>query len=96
MYHYCHSIITQYNTCRAWFLDIRLNTYINLLYHVIIPATCFGATSLTSTDGVSHYTAKWRGRGNRVEFELTSTVEGWVGIGFSHNRIMVIIFCHFY
>ena len=64
------------------------------LFHFnVIPAICSGSVNLT--DGVSNYTAKWRGRGDRVEFELTGTVEGWVGIGFSHNRMMVIIFCCF-
>ena len=48
--------------------------------------------SLTSTDGLSSYTASWRGRGDRVEFVLTGEGDGWVGIGFSHNRMMVKMF----
>ena len=57
-----------------------------------ITATCSGMVSLRSADNVSSYSAKWRGRGDRVEFELIGEGEGWVGIGFSHNRMMVKIF----
>ena len=61
-----------------------------------ITAACFGRVELTSTDHVTSYTASWRGRGNKVEFELTARGQGWVGIGFSEDRIMVTILCHFY
>ena len=47
--------------------------------------------NLTSTDNLSNYTANWRTRGDRVEFILTGEVQGWVGIGFSHNQMMVTI-----
>ena len=60
-------------------------------FNFYITATCFGRVELTSTDGLSRYTASWRGRRNRVEFELTGRGQGWVGIGFSENRISVII-----
>jgi len=63
-----------------------------LSYHdasLPIVATCSGRVELEATDGTSNYTANWRGRGDRVEFELTGRGQGWVGIGFSHNRIMV-------
>jgi len=64
---------------------------------VFIAATCFGGINLTSTEGgsISNYTAMWRSRGNRVEFELTGSGQGWVGIGFSHNRLMVTILISF-
>ena len=62
-----------------------------LIIIVYITATCFGRVELTSTDNLSNYTADWRGRGNRVEFVLTGRGQGWVGIGFSENRIMVMI-----
>ena len=52
-------------------------------------ATCSGRKDLTATDGSSNYTANWRARGERVEFELTGVGQGWVGIGFSHNQAMV-------
>ena len=48
---------------------------------------------LTSTDKLSNYTAEWRSRGDRVMFILTGAGQGWVGIGFSHDRMMVTIFC---
>ena len=54
--------------------------------------------NLTSTDAsLSTYTARWRARGDRVEFELTARGQGWVGIGFSHDRMMVTILlsCYF-
>ena len=47
--------------------------------------------NLTSTDTLSNYIADWRTRGDRVEFILTGEGQGWVGIGFSHNRMMVTI-----
>ena len=47
--------------------------------------------NLTSTDNLSNYTAEWRSRGDRIEFTLTGAGQGWVGIGFSHNRMMVTI-----
>ena len=76
----------------------HLVIYTDQLFYLIlyITASCFGRVELTSTDGLSSYTASWRGRGNRVEFELTSRGRGWVGIGFSENRIMVTIICYFY
>ena len=45
--------------------------------------------NLTSLDHLSTYTASWRAQGDRIEFELTGSGQGWVGIGFSHNRMMV-------
>jgi len=64
---------------------------------VFIAATCFGGINLTSTEGgsISNYTAMWRSRGNRVEFALTGSGQGWVGIGFSHNQMMVMAFLLF-
>ena len=56
-----------------------------------ITAACSGTVTLTSSDGLSNYSASWRGEANRVEFELTGRGLGWVGIGFSHDRRMVII-----
>jgi len=73
-----------------------------LNYHgasLCIAATCSGRVELEATDGSSNYTANWRGRDDRVEFLLTGRGQGWVGIGFSHNRIMVkyfFIFYHFF
>ena len=59
-------------------------------------ATCSGGVDLVSTDDSgSTFTARWRARGNRVEFELTGRGQGWVGIGFSYNRIMVIVLCYY-
>ena len=64
-----------------------------LVYLIVsVTATCAGMVNLTSTDGLSSYTASWRGRGDRVEFKLTGEGDGWVGIGFSHNRMMVKCF----
>ena len=65
----------------------------NQLFYLIISitATCFGRVELLSLDNASSYTADWRGRGNRVEFVLTGRGQGWVGIGFSENRMMVMI-----
>ena len=63
-----------------------------LFYSIVsITAICFGRVELLSTDNASSYTANWRGRGNRVEFVLTGRGQGWVGIGFSENRMMVMI-----
>ena len=66
-----------------------------LVYSIVsVTATCAGMVNLTSTDRdrVSSYTARWRVRGDRVEFALTGEGDGWVGIGFSHNRMMVKMF----
>ena len=64
----------------------------HLIYLIVsITAICFGRVELLSSDNASSYTAYWRERGNRVEFVLTGRGQGWVGIGFSENRMMVMI-----
>ena len=35
------------------------------------------------------YIATWRTRGDRVEFTIAAQTQGWVGIGFSTNQMMV-------
>ena len=52
-------------------------------------ATCSGRKDLSAPDGSSNYTATWRARNERVEFELTGLGQSWVGIGFSHDQKMV-------
>ena len=47
--------------------------------------------NLTTSDNLSSYQAEWRSRGDRVVFSLRAEGQGWVGIGFSHNRMMVTI-----
>ena len=54
-------------------------------------ATCAGSISLTTSNNLSSYQAEWRSRGDRVVFTLGGEGQGWVGIGFSHNRMMVTI-----
>ena len=45
-----------------------------------------------STDAsASTYTARWRAQGERIVFELAGRGQGWVGIGFSYNQLMVIV-----
>ena len=64
----------------------------NNLIIIYITATCVGSMNLTTSDNLSSYQAKWRSQGDRVDFLLTGEGQGWVGIGFSHNRMMVISF----
>ena len=40
------------------------------------------------------YIATWRTRGDRVEFNIAAQTQGWVGIGFSTNQMMVSTLCH--
>ena len=62
----------------------------------ITAATCFGSVDLVSTDiSASTYTARWRAQGERIVFELAGRGQGWVGIGFSYNRIMVIVLSYY-
>ena len=35
------------------------------------------------------YIATWRTRGDKVEFNIAAQTQGWVGIGFSTNQMMV-------
>lgn len=73
------------------FLRICTVLWANEYTILIFIATCFGGVNLTSTDGLSTYTARWRSREDRVEFVLMGRGQGWVGIGFSHNNMMVTI-----
>ena len=54
-------------------------------------AACFGRQEIRcdSATNVCQYVATWRTRGDRVEFNLVAQTQGWVGIGFSTDRIMV-------
>ena len=65
--------------------------YSNLVtfYHV---AACFGRAPVSCSDGNDQdcqYIATWRTRGDRVEFNILAQTQGWVGIGFSTNQMMV-------
>ena len=63
----------------------------------ITAATCSGGVDLVSTDAsASTYTAKWRARGERIAFELAGRGQGWVGIGFSYNQIMVLVLSYYF
>ncbi|XP_065918054.1 uncharacterized protein [Dysidea avara] len=53
-------------------------------------STCSGRKDLSAPDGSSNYTATWRARNERVEFELTGLGQSWVGIGFSHDQKMPV------
>ena len=44
----------------------------------------------------STYTARWRAQGERIVFELAGRGQGWVGIGFSYNRLMVIMLPYYF
>ena len=58
----------------------------------------FGRMSLSCSDVNNQdcqYIATWRTRGNRVEFNIAAQIQGWVGIGFSTNQLMVSYF-HIY
>ena len=35
------------------------------------------------------YIATWRTRGDKVEFNIVAQTQGWIGIGFSTNQMMV-------
>ena len=52
---------------------------------------------LVTTDvSASTYTARWTARGERIVFELAGRGQGWVGIGFSYNQIMVIVLSYYF
>ena len=58
-------------------------------YHV---ATCFGRVPMQCSDVNNQdcqYIATWRTRGDKVEFNIVAQTQGWIGIGFSTNQMMV-------
>ena len=63
--------------------------YLVTFYHV---AACFGRVPVYCSDVNNQdcqYIATWRTRGDRVEFNIAAQTQGWVGIGFSTNQMMV-------
>ena len=63
--------------------------YLVTFYHV---AACFGRVPVHCSDVNNQdcqYIATWRTRGDRVEFNIAAQTQGWVGIGFSTNQVMV-------
>ena len=70
-----------------------------LLFSIFHAATCFGRQPVSCSDVDNQdcqYIATWRTRGDRVEFTIAAQTQGWVGIGFSTNQMMVSTFCEYH